>query len=80
MTYVVLSGLLETLDMRMKRMLLVLSKGNTIRGAQVSDNNKDMLLMSGAEIIFHKVLRLLFLHNCSKLSASICSETRLKPY
>lgn len=49
------NGPLEILKMRMKRMLSTLPRGDTIRGAQVSDNSKD-LLMSGTEIIFHKVL------------------------
>lgn len=72
------NGPLETLKMRMKRMLSALPRGDTIRGAQVSDNSKD-LLMSGTEIIFHKVLRPPFPCDCSNPPASTCPQTRLTP-
>lgn len=56
MVRAVLNGSLETLKIRIKRMLSTLLKGDPIRGAKVSDNSKDLLL-SGTEIIFHRVLR-----------------------
>lgn len=77
MARAVLNGPLETLEMRMKRMLSALPKGDASRGAQVSDNPED-LLMSGTEIIFHKVLWSPNSYDCSNPPASTCPQTRLK--
>ena len=72
------NGSLETLKMRMKRMSSALPKGDTIRGAQVSNNSKDLLL-SGTETIFHRVLRSPSSYDCSNPPAPTCPQTRLKP-